>query len=333
VLPLVADEERLVVLHLDAMRPGTLGDRDALHPDHHAPFRIGRGRALAAPHALEAPAITLYRHAIATLGAHPAGRHVVGAEELRGVESLRLRVDIDGRALLHDDAVLQQQHVVGHRQRLALIVRHHDGARAQLDDQPADPEARFFSQLGVEVRQGLVQQQHLRLVHQRAANGHALLLAARQLVGVACREVRQAQLVEDGGHAAIDLGARHVAQLEPIAHVLRDRAVRPQGVGLEHEPDLALLGRERHAPRVEHGPARDLDAALLRNFEARDAAQQRGLSAAGCAEEREDAPLLRGEARTLQDRQAAEALLDIGNDELSHACGLRAAGQVPCPRR
>ena len=39
---------------------------------------------------------------------------------------------------------------------------------------------------------GLVAQHHLRVVRQRAGNGHALLLAAGKLAGVALRQIGQA---------------------------------------------------------------------------------------------------------------------------------------------
>ncbi|WP_244548360.1 hypothetical protein [Bosea vaviloviae] len=51
--------------------------------------------------------------------------------------------------------------MVGDRQRLALVMRDHDGADPQFEDQLADPEARLLTQLGIEIRQRLVQQQHL----------------------------------------------------------------------------------------------------------------------------------------------------------------------------
>ncbi len=54
--------------------------------------------------------------------------------------------------------------------------------------QPADLEAHFFAQIGVEVGQGLVEQQRFRLDDQRAGQRHPLLLSARQFAGIALRE-------------------------------------------------------------------------------------------------------------------------------------------------
>ncbi len=57
--------------------------------------------------------------------------------------------------------------------------------------------------------------------------------------------------------------------------------MRPQRVGLEHQPQVALLGRHFQLARaVEHGALADVDGAGLRAFQAGDGAQQGGLAAA-----------------------------------------------------
>jgi hypothetical protein len=71
------------------------------------------------------------------------------------------------------------------RKRLALVVRHVQHGEFQRLLQLADLLAHAPAQLGVEVGQRLVEQQHRRLQHQRARHRHALLLAARQLRGQA----------------------------------------------------------------------------------------------------------------------------------------------------
>ena len=47
--------------------------------------------------------------------------------------------------------------------------------------QPRDLGARRRSQLRIEVRQRLIEQEHLRMAHQRPAERDALALAAREL--------------------------------------------------------------------------------------------------------------------------------------------------------
>ena len=96
-------------------------------------------------------------------------------------------VQLDRRAVLLDAPAVQQDHPIGHRHRLDLIVRHVDHRDAELALQCADLLAHFGAQLRVEVRQRLVHQAHRRLVDDRAAQRHALLLSARQLRRLARR--------------------------------------------------------------------------------------------------------------------------------------------------
>ena len=48
--------------------------------------------------------------------------------------------------------------LVGDGQSLALVVRDQDGAELEIQDQLADPEPGLLAQLGVEVRQRLIEQ-------------------------------------------------------------------------------------------------------------------------------------------------------------------------------
>src|SRR5262249_56172241 len=76
---------------------------------------------------------------------------------------------------------------------------------------------------------------------------------------------------------------------ERIGNVLLDRHMRPDRVGLEHHTDVArarrylnAVGRRRHhAPADTHAPGRGM-------LETGDAAQRRGLAAAGGTEHHYD---------------------------------------------
>ena len=115
--------------------------------------------------------------------------HELGGEQRRGVVVQRRR-----RALLLDDAVVEQQDAVGDRHRLGLVVRDVQRGQSERDDQLAQPGARFLAQLGVEVRQRLVEQDDRRVVDQRARDRDALLLAAGKLVRKARGEMAEPEL-------------------------------------------------------------------------------------------------------------------------------------------
>ena len=72
----------------------------------------------------------------------------------------------------------------------------------------------------------------------------------------------------------------HLAQLEAVGHVVEDVVVRQQGVALEHHGGVALVGGE-----LVDGLAAQVDLALVRALEAGDHAQDRGLAAAGGAQQ------------------------------------------------
>ena len=82
---------------------------------------------------------------------------------------------------------------------------HHQRRQTQLDDQFAQKDPRLFPQLSVEVRQGFIQQNDRRVIYQRPADGHALLLSSGELMRVAIAKMPQAQLIEHALHPLFDL--------------------------------------------------------------------------------------------------------------------------------
>ena len=92
----------------------------------------------------------------------------------------------------------EQDHAIGHRHRLDLVVRDVHHRDAELALQRADLLAHLGAQLRVEVRQRLVHQAHRRLVDDRAAERHALLLAAGELRRLAVEQRVEAEQV---GHS------------------------------------------------------------------------------------------------------------------------------------
>ena len=164
----------------------------------------GRGARLG--RSPQPPAIAFeQRGAVANFG--DASREaVVAAHEIGGEQRLRLRCTSPrGVPCCSITAAVEQQDAVGHRHRLGLVVR--DAQRRQLHahDQLAQPGARFLAQLRVEIRQRLVEQDHRRVVDERAGERDALLLAARKLVRKALGEMAERELLERRAHARADI--------------------------------------------------------------------------------------------------------------------------------
>ena len=106
--------------------------------------------------------------------------HHRAADELRDEQVLRMRVDFGRAADLLQHALMHDDDAVGEAHRLDLVVRDVDGGRALLQMQTLDLGAHLFAQLGVERADRLVHQHRLRTPDQRAADGDALHVAARQ---------------------------------------------------------------------------------------------------------------------------------------------------------
>ena len=160
-----------------------------------------------------------------------------------------------------------------------------------------------------------------RLVERReqgAADGDALLFAARQQGGAAAEQCLDAEQRHDVVEPPAALGRRR----EPAAieQVLAHRQVREQPSLLEDIADAAPMRRhEDPLGGVEQHPSVEDDAALLRPHQAGDDADERGLAAARAAEQRGEAAVA---AKAGVELEIAEP---VPGGDLEH--------QSPCTRR
>ena len=108
------------------------------------------------------------------------------------------------------------------------------------------------AQLGIQVGQRLVQQQHLRLAHQRPPRCHPLALATEQLRRLALQQRFQLQHGCRLAHALPAFGGRHAAQTQGEGRIVGHAHVRVQRVTLEHHGDVAVLARSGvHLPAAD----------------------------------------------------------------------------------
>ena len=214
-------------------------------------------------------------------------------------------VELLRRADLEHAAVLHHRHAVGERQRLFLVVGHVDGRDAELLLELADLGAHLHADLRVEVRERLVEQQDVRVEHERPRQRHALLLTARELSRVARLEAREVDLAQPFVEPRRDLGRPELPQLEAVGDVVRDRHVGPERVVLEHHADVPLVRRQP----VHHAVA-EADLARVGLVEAGHEPQQRRLAAARRAQEREQLAVIDGEVGPIHRGDGAEPLDD-----------------------
>ena len=143
-----------------------------------------------------------------------------------------------------------------------------------------DLGAGLDAQLGVEVGQRLVHEEHGGLADDRPAEGDALALAAGELLGLAVEQLLE---LEDPGRLVdplLDVRLGDLAQLEAEREVVADRHVRVERVALEHHRDVAVLRRD-----VVDDLVADAELALADLLEPGDHPQARRLPAARGADE------------------------------------------------
>ena len=209
--------------------------------------------------------------------------HGRAADEAGDEHVRRLLVQVARGADLLQDAVLEHRDAVAHGERLGLVVGDVDRGDAEPALQRRDLGAGLHAQLGVEVRQRLVHEEHLRLTDDRAAHRDALTLTTGERLRLAAEVGLQ---VEQLGGLEDALGAVLLADagdLEREAHVLGDGHVRVQRVVLEDHRDVAILRRD-----VRDVAIADQDAAVVDLFEAGEHAQSGRLAAAGGSDQDEE---------------------------------------------
>jgi hypothetical protein len=198
-----------------------------------------------------------------------------------------------------------------HFQRLFLVVGDEDRGDVQLVVQLAQPAPQLLAHLGVERAERLVEQQHARLDRQRAGQRDALALAAGQLRREAVGQPVELHQVEQACTFSRDLGLLRRALTRAASCAgrrrrCRTRHVAEQRVVLEHEADLALahMGAGGVFAVEQHLPGIGL-------LQPGDDAQQRGLAAAGRAEQRDQFAGGKSRETSSSADEAAEALVDV----------------------
>ena len=172
--------------------------------------------------------------------ADEAGDKAVG----RGVVELERLAD-----LLHQ-SILHHHHAIAQRHGLDLVVGDVDGRGVEPVVQLLQLDAHLHAKFCVEIGQRLVEQEHLRLADDGAAERHALALPAGQLARLALEIILHAEDLGGRLHALADLGAVDFAHLQAESHVVVDAHMRIERVVLEHHGDVAIHRRQLVHHRV-----------------------------------------------------------------------------------
>ena len=239
------------------------------------------------------------------------------ADEAGDEEVARLVVEIERRADLLHLAVAHDDDLVGHGHGLDLVVGDVDRRRAEPLVQLLDLGAHGDAELCVEVRQRLVEQEHLRVAHDGAAHGDALALAAGELARIAREIGLQAEDVGRLGDALLDQLLVDPPELQREAHVVGDRHVRIERVVLEHHRDVALFRRH-----VVDDALADQDVALRNLLEPGDHPEQRRFSAARRPDEDDELAVGDIDVDAVYDFHRAKGFADLAKCDWCHGLTL-----------
>ena len=228
--------------------------------------------------------------------------HRRAADELGDEQVGGPLVELHRRPQLLQPALVEHGDAVAHGHRFHLVVGDVEGGGAEAPLQLHDLGAGAGAQLGVQVAEGFIHQEHRWLAGDGPAQGHPLLLTPGELLGPALQQGLQLQ---GGGHlvdarfdAALPLGidpqgrwqaaagpvqavlpllgqAAVVAAPQAEADVVGHAQVRVEGVALEHHRHIPLGG-----PQPAHGPLAHVDLAGGGGLQTRQQPQQGALAAA-----------------------------------------------------
>ena len=247
------------------------------------PLRAASAGASAAPTVkLEAFGLDRYGASFAAHG-DVDEIHRRRADEARDELVGGLAVNLQRGADLLNPAVAHDHDAVAERHGLDLVVGHEHGRGRNLRMEALDLDAHLGAQLGIQVRQRLVEQEHLRIAHDAPAERHPLLLAAGQLLRLALQQFVQPEHAGGAVDRRLDLGFRRFLVAQAESQIVVDAHMLVERVVLKHHGDVAVARRQM----VDH-PVADADVAAGDVFQARDHAQRRRLAASGRADQRHE---------------------------------------------
>ncbi len=184
---------------------------------------------------------------------------------------------------LGDATVGQADHAVGHAGH-GRVVRDHHHRGAQVGAHLGDDLQHALARGVVQRAGGLVAQQHRRLLGNGAGDGHALLLAARELRRKVIAPRQQAHAIQRLIH-----GHGRRGDVGHQRHVLGHREAGDEVVELEDEADvLAAIARERGFVGAAQAQRLEPQVARAGHVQPAQQVQQRGLAAARGAEHHQE---------------------------------------------
>ena len=249
------------------------------------------------------------------LGERVAGARV-GGHDFDG-RAADLLLQLRGRALGDDLAVVDDPHAVGQRVGLLEVLRGQEHGHALVVGEPRDLLPQRAAALQVQARRRLVEEQDARAVHERQREVQAALHAARVAADAAVGGFGQADALEQLLRAARAVGLRHSLQRRLQHQVLATGEDRVERGLLQRGAD-----RRAHLRALAHDvEAADARAAAGRRQQRREHQHRRRLARAVGPEEAVD---LTGRDGQVDAVDRARSLAELAHELLDLDCRLRA---------
>ena len=225
-------------------------------------------------------------------------------------------------ALFHDKAAIHKDDLIRHIPCKGHFVSDDDHGGFLLGKSPDDLQ-NLAGQLRVQRRGRLIKAENVRVQCQGPCNGYPLLLAAGELMRIVICAVGKSHLGQQLHSGGADILAAFTVvfchELPGQRYIFKSRVLREKIEGLkdhsEMEPLFPNLGLGlRLAVRgIKQYLILHSDCPGVRCFQKIKAAQQRCLSAAGGADDRQCLPLFQGKADVIEDLCVIEMLLQMLN--------------------
>jgi hypothetical protein len=251
---------------------------------------------------------------------HGRGADEAGDEEVGGAV-----IEIHRSADLLDGAALHDGDALAEGEGLGLVVGdvEHGGAEAGVET--GDFSAEREAGLGIEVGEGLVEEEQGGAANEGAAKGDALALAAGEGGGVAVEAGGEVEELSGVADAAVGFRLGEMADLQAESEVVIDRHVGVEGMVLEDHGDIAVPRGE-----VVDDLAGEGDGARVGLLESADEPQGGGLAATRGADEDEEFPVVYEEGGVVHGAKrltagALEGLGEMLEEDLCHGGNCRAA--------
>ena len=153
----------------------------------------------------------------------------------------RLVINIDRRPRLNNFTVIHNENPVAHSQGFLLVVRDKDKSNAQTLLQFPQLILHICTQLQIQSRQRLIQQNDPRLINDCPRDGYTLALTARQFANRTALKTFQLNHFQYFGNPLLNFFFINLAQTQRKGHIFKNIHMRKQCIGLKNRVDVSFI--------------------------------------------------------------------------------------------